>query len=257
MYETLIWEETFPGCSLNEHNWNRRVGNWQLSSDGQPVVPGWGNQEQQYYTANNLEVSDGTLKIIARQEEAPEQFGIRCPYTSARIDTHGKFSFQYGRVVFRARCPIGNGLWPAVWMLPEDSVYGPWAASGEIDIFEAKGRLPQSVFGTIHFGGVCPQNTHTENQAQLPNGQRIDQFHIYELIWEPDSISWLIDGVPYAKVNQWDSIDQSIKYPAPFDQPFYLLVNLAIGGSFDLESAQNITPQFPAIFEIDYIRVYQ
>ena len=122
-------------------------------------------------------------------------------------------------------------------MLPEDSVYGPWAASGEIDIFEAKGRLPQSVFGTIHFGGVCPQNTHTENQAQLPNGQRIDQFHIYELIWEPDSISWLIDGVPYAKVNQWDSIDQRIKYPAPFDQPFYLLVNLAIGGSFDLESA--------------------
>ena len=71
MYETLIWEETFPGCSLNEHNWNRRVGNWQLSSDGQPVVPGWGNQEQQYYTPNNLEVSDGTLKIIARQEEAP------------------------------------------------------------------------------------------------------------------------------------------------------------------------------------------
>ena len=151
MYETLIWEETFPGCSLNEHNWNRRVGNWQLSSDGQPVVPGWGNREQQYYTPHNLEVSDGTLKIIARQEEAPEQFGIRCPYTSARIDTHGKFSFQYGRVVFRARCSVGNGLWPAVWMLPEDSVYGPWAASGEIDIYEAKGRLPQSVFGTFHF----------------------------------------------------------------------------------------------------------
>ena len=80
MYETLIWEETFPGCSLNEHNWNRRVGNWQLSSDGQPVVPGWGNRERQYYTPHNLEVSDGTLKIIARQEEAPEQFGIRCPY---------------------------------------------------------------------------------------------------------------------------------------------------------------------------------
>ena len=91
------------------------------------VVPGWGNQEQQYYTPNNLEVSDGTLKIIARQEEAPEQFGIRCPYTSARIDTHGKFSFQYGRVAFRARCSVGNGIWPAVWMLPEDSVYGPWA----------------------------------------------------------------------------------------------------------------------------------
>lgn len=110
MYETLIWEETFPGCSLNEHNWNRRVGNWQLSSDGQPVVPGWGNRERQYYTPHNLEVSDGTLKIIARQEEAPEQFGIRCPYTSARIDTHGKFSFQYGRVVFRARCPIETGF---------------------------------------------------------------------------------------------------------------------------------------------------
>ena len=144
MYETLIWEETFPGCSLNEHNWNRRVGNWQLSSDWQPVVPGWGNQEQQYYTAHNLEVSDGTLKIIARQEEAPEQFGIRCPYTSARIDTHGKFSFQYGRVAFRARCSVGNGLWPAVWMLPEDSVYGPWAASGEIDIYEAKGGCPKA-----------------------------------------------------------------------------------------------------------------
>ena len=152
MYETLIWEETFPGCSLNEHNWNRRVGNWQLSSDGQPVVPGWGNREQQYYTPHNLEVSDGTLKIIARQEEAPEQFGIRCPYTSARIDTHGKFSFQYGRVVFRARCSVGNGLWPAVWMLPSPAVHLPRCWSP----FRPTAKAPASRAIWAHCIRMCP-----------------------------------------------------------------------------------------------------
>ena len=151
----LAWEDTFGGTALDRAKWNVRIGNWSISEDGTPLAPGWGNNEQQYYRddAQNLFVGNDRLTIRALRQTSPVQFGQRVPYTSAKIDTRGLFSFCYGKVEFRARCPLGTGLWPAVWMMPEDHVYGPWARSGEIDILEAMGRCPDLVCGTIHYGG--------------------------------------------------------------------------------------------------------
>ena len=256
----LIWEDDFNGSSLDGNKWNVRLGNWITDSQGRPVISGWGNREKQYYTGalDNLYLKDGCLYLTARRQPSPEQFGQRCSYTSARIDTHGHFSFRYGKVEFRARCPLGTGLWPAVWMLPEKSVYGPWAASGEIDILEAKGRLPRCVFGTIHYGGVSPDKTLQEYSHELPAQESIGDFHVYELIWEERCIRWLIDGTEYASASSWESADSSIVYPQPFDQPFYLLINLAVGGWFDMDALDQVDESsLPAHFIIDYIRVYQ
>lgn len=207
MYNKLIWEDDFDGSELDLSKWSFRTGNWQVAPDGTPVVPGWGNRELQYYTGNGENVSLGgsCLSLIARRENSPEQFGQTYGYTSARIDTRDKFSFTYGRIEFRASCPLGTGLWPAVWMLPEGEEYGPWAASGELDLLEAKGRLSDRVFGTIHYGGAYPLNTHQEYTATLPAGTGIDSFHTYEVIWEPGRISWLVDGRVYAAATEWRS----------------------------------------------------
>lgn len=254
-YDRLIWEDDFNGAALDASKWTCRTGNWQVAPDGAPIVPGWGNQERQYYTASleNVQLDDGCLQIIARRETSPQQFGQRYPYTSARIDTCGKFSFTYGRIVFRASCPLGTGLWPAVWMLPQESAYGPWAASGEIDLLETKGRLRDQIYGTIHFGGVCPNNVHREHRFTLPDGGGIDSFHIYECIWEPGRITWSVDGTIYAREENWGLPGEA----RPFDKPFYLLVNLAVGGTFDLPAKGAVTADFPARFLVDYIRVYQ
>ncbi len=259
MYNKLIWEDDFDGSELDLSKWSFRTGNWQVAPDGTPVVPGWGNRELQYYTGNGENVSLGgsCLSLIARRENSPEQFGQTYGYTSARIDTRDKFSFTYGRIEFRASCPLGTGLWPAVWMLPEGEEYGPWAASGEMDLLEAKGRLSDRVFGTIHYGGAYPLNTHQEYTATLPAGTGIDSFHTYEVIWEPGRISWLVDGRVYAAATEWRSRTPGIESPAPFDKPFYLLVNLAVGGSFDEQAMGRVTTDLPAEFRLDYIRIFQ
>ena len=259
MYNKLIWEDDFDGSELDLSKWSFRTGNWQVAPDGTPVVPGWGNRELQYYTGNGENVSLGgsCLSLIARRENSPEQFGQTYGYTSARIDTRDKFSFTYGRIEFRASCPLGTGLWPAVWMLPEGEEYGPWAASGELDLLEAKGRLSDRIFGTIHYGGAYPLNTHQEYTATLPAGTGIDSFHTYEVIWEPGRISWLVDGRVYAAATEWRSRTPGIESPAPFDKPFYLLVNLAVGGSFDEQAMGRVTADLPAEFRLDYIRIFQ
>ena len=259
MYNKLIWEDDFDGSELDMTKWSFRTGNWQVAPDGTPVVPGWGNQELQYYTdgGKNIRLDGSCLNLIARREDSPEQFGQRYMYTSARIDTRNKFSFTYGRIEFRASCPVGAGLWPAVWMLPEGEEYGPWAASGELDLLEAKGRLPDRIFGTIHYGGAYPLNTHQEYTADLPAGAGIDSFHVYEVVWELGSITWLVDGRAYAGTTSWKSKAPGIKPPAPFDKPFYLLINLAVGGSFDEQAMGRVTADLPAEFRLDYIRIFQ
>ena len=109
----LAWEDTFGGTALDRAKWNVRIGNWSISEDGTPLAPGWGNNEQQYYRddAQNLFVGNDRLTIRALRQTSPVQFGQRVPYTSAKIDTRGLFSFCYGKVEFRARCPLGTGLW--------------------------------------------------------------------------------------------------------------------------------------------------
>ena len=222
---TQIWADEFDQGSLNMDNWEFMIGSG--TAYGLPV--GWGNEELQYYTnrASNLEVSNGILKITAREES----FGGR-PYTSARIRSMGNFEFKWGRVEARMKLPSTSGVWPALWMLPTDSPYGGWASSGEIDIMESV-NLADRIYGTLHFGAGWPQNSSTG--GSLANGTDFSQdFHIYALEWDPDQIRWYVDGQLFStkNANQWYSSTATGNDRAPFDHDFHLLLNIAVGGLF-------------------------
>ena len=146
-------------------------------------------------------------------------------------------------------------------MMPEDHVYGPWARSGEIDILEAMGRCPDLVCGTIHYGGPPQNKTEQSHSYRLPIGTTIHDFHTYALLWEPMRLKWYVDGICYSSISTWGScpgVEPKLSFPQPFDQKFYLIINLAVGGWFDPEANGIVdNTAFPADFEIDYIRVYQ
>ncbi len=246
---TLVWSDEFNGDAIDTSKWGFDTTNGVSVGN-----PGWGNNELEYYTdrSDNAKVEDGKLVITARKEDY-EGFH----YTSARMKTAGKFSKTYGKFEIRAKAPTGQGLWPAIWMMPEDSVYGVWASSGEIDIMEGWGSKPDRIGGTIHYGGQWPNNVYTGKEYTF-TGSTTAEWHTYALEWEPGEIRWYVDGKLFSTQNDWYSkgADQpaNYAYPAPFDQAFHLIVNLAVGGNFDGNPADDSI--FPSTMEIDYVRVY-
>lgn len=257
---TLVWSDEFDGDCLDSSKWTYMYGTGEEYG-----LDGWGNSEQQYYTdrEENLKVEDGKLKITAIKEETRYE-GM--PYTSARIrtmanDEEALFSTTYGRIEARIKMPVGEGLWPAFWMLPVDpAIYNQWAASGEIDIMEARGRLPGEVGGTIHYGKNWPGNVYTSEEYVFEEGTDISDFHIYSFEWEPGELRWLVDGECFYTMNKWYSQGSgcAAEYtsPAPFDVPFYILLNMAVGGTFDSEANLD-NAEFPATMEVDFVRVYE
>jgi beta-glucanase (GH16 family) len=240
----LAWSDEFDGSAIDTNHWTFDIGN------GPPGLAGWGNNELEYYTSRsqNAYVSNGMLHIVARQEAYGGQ-----NYTSAKMKTVGRFGKTYGRFEFRARLPQGQGYWPALWMMPQDSVYGSWASSGEIDVLENKGSDPTTVLGTIHFGGQWPNNSHSHGPAYtFPAGDSVTNFHIYSVEWTTNSIKWFVDNQLYETQTSWWSSGGS--YPAPFNQPFYILMNLAVGGNFGGNPDTNTV--FPGEMQIDYVRAY-
>ncbi|GAB6930937.1 hypothetical protein JCM10914A_49200 [Paenibacillus sp. JCM 10914] len=256
----LIWQDEFNGTTLDMSKWNYEEG-YYLNDD--PNTWGWGNAELQHYTnsSQNVFVQDGKLNIRALNDSKsfPQDPNRYAQYSSGKINTKNHFTLKYGRVDFRAKLPTGNGIWPALWMLPQDSPYGVWAASGEIDVMEARGRLPGSTSGAVHFGGTWPANQHISGEYHFPAGQSIDNdFHVYSVVWEEDNIKWYVDGKFFFKVTnqQWYSLAAPNNPNAPFDEPFYLIMNLALGGNFD----GGISPgpsDIPATMQVDYVRVYK
>lgn len=244
----LIWQQSFAEGQADLSGWNTRIGNDLLDDDGNAIVPGWGNNEQQYYTgsSDNLYIDEHGLNLCARRETI-EDNGRSFAYTSARLDTKDHFSFCYGKLIVRAKLPVGEGLWPAIWLMPQDQTYGPWPASGEIDIMEARGRLPKQVSGTLHYGRAWDDKSTDEFSYQFEAGT-INEFHDYALEWEAGSIRWLVDGHCYA---------ERILEPGvmPFDQPFYLVLNLAIGGWYD--NVEIDEAALPAVMTISDIRLYK
>ena len=245
-YPYASWQDEFDGTTVEPARWTYDIG-----TGSQYGLTGWGNNELQYYTdrPQNASVSNGTLKITALKESYGGQ-----AYTSARLKTQGLFSQAGGRFEIRAALPTGQGIWPAIWMMPASDTYGGWAASGEIDIMEAKGQQPDRVNGTIHYGGVWPSNTSSGSTRILPAGQSITSFHTYALEWDTTgspAIRWYVDDVLYATKTSWWSAGGA--YPAPFDKPFYMLLNLAVGGNY-VGSPNSGTP-FPATMQVDYVRV--
>ncbi len=241
---TMTFEDTFDGDQIDPLKWQFQLGTGQ--SEGLVL---WGNNEQEYYRAENASVENGLLTIRAKQEQ---KGGM--PYTSARLCTKGLFAQCYGRFEARIRLPGGEGFWPAFWLMPRDEIYGFWAASGEIDILEAKGRLPGLTYHSVHFGGVCPDNTHITESFMLPEGTYGD-FHVYALEWTDREMRWYVDDTLAATQRLWYTAGHD--FPAPFDQPFYVILNLAVGGNFD----QNRMPgtlggPLEASMEVDYVRIF-
>lgn len=256
---TLVWQDEFNGTQLDTGKWSYETG-YYISDD--PNSWGWGNAELEHYTNSeqNVFVQNGVLNIRALNEPKsfPQDPNRYAQYSSGKINTKDHFTFQYGRVDFRAKLPTGNGIWPALWMLPEDSVYGAWAASGEIDVMEAKGRLPGTTSGAVHFGGQWPVNRYLAGEYYFPEGQTFaNDYHVYTLIWEEDNFKWYVDGKFFFKVtrDQWYSVAAPNNPNAPFDQPFYIIMNLAVGGHFDGGLAPSPS-DIPATMQVDYVRVY-
>lgn len=240
---TLVWHDEFDGTDLDATRWSVQTG------DGCDYgICGWGNDELQWYQADNATVADGVLTITARREA-----GLAKGYTSARLRTAGKADWTYARIEARARLPRGQGLWPAIWMLPTDGDYGGWAASGEIDIMELVGHEPATVLGTLHYGGEWPSNRHTGASFTLPSGTFADDFHVFGLEWEEGEMRWYVDGELYQTQTEWTTA--GAQFPAPFDRRFHLLVNLAVGGR--LPGNPDASTVLPQRLEIDWIRVYQ
>ncbi len=242
---SLLWNDEFDGSALDETIWNY-----------EPHEPGWTNEELQEYTTStdNVFLRDGKLVIKAIKTE--KNGGDY--YTSGKVTAQNKKDFTYGKVVARAKVPAGKGLWPAIWMMPQDEQhYGQWPKCGEIDIMEVLGSRLETAYGTLHYGAP-----HAEQQGiyVLEDGTTFaDDFHEYSVEWEPGEIRWYIDGNLYHTVNDWFTAvegEDEKPYPAPFDQPFFVQMNLAVGGTWP-GNPDASTDFDKAEFEIDYVRVYQ
>jgi len=244
---SLVWADEFNGTALDTEKWGYDIGT------GCPDLCGWGNAELQYYRSENVDVFGGNLVITAREES----FGGRS-FTSGKIVTRNKHSFLYGRIEMRAKLPKGGGMWPAFWMMPQDDTYGTWAASGEIDIMESANAM-DFVSGTLHFGGEFPQNTFSGGSYAPANADFSNGFRVYAIEWEPDEIRWYVDDLLYSTKtsDDWFTNAAPGNPRAPFDQPFYLILNAAVGGNFTgCTSPGCITADLPQQFVVDYVRVY-
>lgn len=266
----LVWADEFDGAEVDRTKWDFDLGNGFYDYRNHAWVPGWGNEELQYYThePENVVVADGCLRIRAVKASLHG-----CGYTSARLKTRRRdgtvlFSKCYGRIEVRAQVPWGKGLWPAIWMLPVDDRYGAWAASGEIDLMEIVGERPHEVLNSIHFGAGFPLRSLVTTTHALPGGSRVSDWHTYAVEWEPGEIRFYVDDVQTCTYRHWWSTGRTADglgvepageaevhpWPAPFDQPFYLVMNVAVGGNFP--GHPNDDTRFPAELVVDHVRVY-
>jgi beta-glucanase (GH16 family) len=238
----LVWNDEFDGDAIDQSNWTYDIGGW-----------GWGNGEAQYYTSRpeNASVENGLLVISLRQEKYENSY-----YTSARLKTQGLREFQYGRIEARMKVPRGAGTWPAFWMLgasfgrdADDPNASNWPQAGEIDVMEHVGRKPQITYGTVHGPGYAGAGSLGGWNTQ--DYDIADEFHTYAIEWDASGIEWFYDGEPFFDLGPDDVGNREWV----FDQPFFLITNLALGGTFGGTIGLDI--EFPLYLYVDHIRVYQ
>lgn len=237
----LVWQDEFDGRTLDPSKWE-----FEVNADG------GGNNELQYYVTNNARVKDGVLYIEARKEHHAGPQGTR-EYTSSRLRTRLKGDWKYGRFDIRARLPKGQGMWPAIWMLPTDEAYGGWPHSGEIDIMELLGHEPNRVHGTLHYSAPGNGIVYQGTNFTLTTGTFADVFQVFRLDWEPHAMRWYVDGKLYQTQTNW--LSKAHGFPAPFDRRFHLLLNFAVGGNWPGNPDARTT--FPQAMAVDYVRVYR
>ncbi len=238
-----VWNDEFDGDSLNSDHWNIEVNG-----------DGGGNQELQYYRAENIVVEDGLLAITAKMESY-----LGKNYTSGRINSRDKVDTKYGRVVIRAKMPGGRGTWAALWMLPLFNRYGGWPNSGEIDILEYVGYDENRIHTAIHTKKFNHKLNNNIVFSRSMNQVNVEESYVdYEMIWAPGSIRILADGVQYGTFNYVPQFNQDVEYHEayPFDQDFFFVINLAIGGSWGgVQGVDNSI--FPTTMFVDHIRLYK
>jgi beta-glucanase (GH16 family) len=233
---TLVWSDEFDGTALSS-DWTYDIG----TGNG-----GWGNNELQYYTNQNVQVSNGLLQITAKSETFNAQ-----DYTSTRIKTQGLKSWKYGRIDIRAALPYGKGIWPALWMLGDNITTVSWPACGEIDIMEmigGDGINDRTVHGTAHWSD---NGSHAQygSSTSLSSGKLADEFHVYSIVWNQNSITWMMDDVVY------NTLDITPAELSEFQQKFFLIFNVAVGGNWPGSPDSNTI--FPQTMYVDYVRVFQ
>lgn len=243
----LLWEQTFDqpdGTRPNLEFWSHDIG------DGSEAgIPGWGNQEREWYTDDSVETKDGNLVFTATRLAQPNDLAAyygNAEWSSGKIHTNHKVSILYGRVEATIQAPTGDGTWPAFWMLGTDLETVGWPECGEIDILEMRGRDPHTLIGTVHGPGYCGEHG---NGTEIKTPSLRDDFHTYGVDWKPDEIVWHFDGVPYYRVtpesvapNRW-----------AFNHPFYIIMNLAMGGGFTGDIDPNLNH---AEMRVKALRVY-
>lgn len=242
----LVWYDDFNGDKLDMKSWNFEFHE-----------PGWVNNELQSYddSAENTYIKDGCLVIQPLKKNNPDG---TVSYTSGRVNTQGKHAFTYGRFEARLKVPAGQGYLPAFWMMPDDeSFYGQWPKCGEIDIMEVLGHETNTLYGTLHFG-----EPHSQEQGTLTldKGNFADEFHVFAVEWEPGEMRLYCDGVKYKTINDWYTKRPGfgeVTYPAPFDQPFYVILNVAVGGNWPGYPDETTTFDEKAQMVVDYVKVYQ
>jgi len=244
----LVWEDNFDvDGAPDASKWAFEIGDGTAQG-----IPGWGNNELQYYTdrPENVSVENGVLKITARQESF-EGSG----YTSARLITKGLFQQKYGRFEARVKLPTGQGLWPAFWLLGDDSNGDVWPQIGEIDVMEYLGDEPTQIFGTIH----GPQYSGGESISKefVLEADRFDTgFHIFGIEWTPDFINFYVDDKLYQTLKPSD-VEEETNGEGEWvfnDREFYMILNMAVGGN--LPGPPNADTMFPQTMYVDYVRVY-
>lgn len=224
----LVWSDEFDGNAVNTNNWSFETGGG-----------GWGNNEKEFYQAENATVANGNLVITAKKQSVGGM-----PYTSARMITKGKREFTYGRFEARIKLPQGQGQWPAFWMLGANISTVPWPKCGEIDIMENT-NTSNSVLGTMHWFS----NAYTYyggNTTTTPQ-----DYHVYRVDWTPTAITWFVDGVQFWTGN----IENNINGTEEFHSPFFVLLNLAVGGNLPGQTIDE--SRLPASMYVDYVRVSQ
>jgi beta-glucanase (GH16 family) len=238
-YTELVWSDEFNGSSLDQNNWVYEVKDV------------WFNNELQATTnrRDNVTVTGGNLNIIAK----PESYNGRS-YTSGRIITKGKKDFVFGRLDVRAKLPKGKGIWPAIWMLGSNDSQVSWPACGEIDIMELRGSTPRVNNSTMHYGSSVATHQYKGTQYTLPTstpGDFSTDFHTFSCVRGQDKMEFFVDGVSYYTFTP----SLVTPYAYPFNNPFYVILNVAVGGDFD--GNPDATTVFPQTMQVDYVRFYQ
>ena len=239
----LVWNDEFDGPALNLEKWSYEIGGH-----------GWGNNELQYYSDDDSTafIQDG--KLVIRADLVPQGTGssdnLRY-FSSARLRTSGKGDWRYGRIEVKAKLALGQGIWPAIWMLPTDWMYGGWPESGEIDIMEHVGYDPGRVHGSIHTGSYN-HKINTQRGGSKLLDKISSKFYVYAIEWYEDRIDFLIDDAKYFSFQNDGKNDFNTW---PFNQRFHLLINIAVGGNWP--GSPDETTQFPTEMEVEYVRVYE